>query len=440
MKTRTLHLSLVSLAAVTVAALLWNQFGMDSVLAIDAQSTYAVRAIDDRLSGGNSVASVRKENDTLVMDCTIKAGYEWPYCEMAIELEKAPAGVDLSRYDSVKLWIHYQGPEPKQQVRFFVLNFNPAYSKLSEAESAKVEEIFYDPSVDNPLEVKLSQFTVASWWSNEHSIPIQHAGIEFSNVTSVQVATGGQVMTGEHRIVVDRIEFHGKLIPPATFRLAVIGLWLLAAFGYLLAYASATRRALLNTQRSKLSLQRINEALRLESNTFQRMARRDPLTGILNRQGLGDELVRIARKGEDKLFPLSLVFMDIDHFKRINDQYGHNVGDQVIKDIAEVVKADIQRHDLFARWGGEEFLLICPSTEPHEARRIAERLRHLIATREWPAGIRVTSSFGVAESLAGEDLIDSIKRADEAMYRAKRKGRDRVELQLASTDTEGVAA
>ena len=102
-------------------------------------------------------------------------------------------------------------------------------------------------------------------------------------------------------------------------------------------------------------------------------ARRDPLTGILNRQGLGDELTRAAKQGDDKFFPLSVVFMDIDHFKRINDEHGHGVGDQVIKDIANVVKGDIQRSDLFARWGGEEFLLICPGTQPHEAQAIAER-------------------------------------------------------------------
>jgi len=434
------HRLLATLIVVTVAAMVWNQFGMETVLAIDADSRYAVYAIDDRNSGGNSVASVRRENGKLVMDCRINSGYEWPYCEMSFELVRPPGGVDLSRYDTVKLWVQYEGPEPKQQVRFFVKNYNPAYSSLKDSESAKVEEIFYDPSANHPLEVKLSQFTVASWWSNEHAIPIQHAGIEFENVTALQVATGGQVMTGDHRIWVERIEFRGKLVPPGTFRLAVIALWLLGLMVYLVVYAAATRRALLRSRRSTLSLQRINEALRLESHAYQRMARRDPLTGLLNRQGLGDELMHAASQDEQQLFPLSLVFIDIDHFKRINDMYGHTVGDQVLKDMANVVRNDIQRSDLLARWGGEEFLLICPRTEPHEARRIAERLRLAIASRQWPRGLRVTSSFGVAESLAGEDLIESIKRADTAMYRAKQQGRDRVELQLAPAPPEDAVA
>jgi diguanylate cyclase (GGDEF)-like protein len=186
-----------------------------------------------------------------------------------------------------------------------------------------------------------------------------------------------------------------------------------------------------DTHRSKLTLERLNATLRLERKSLQRMARRDPLTGILNRQGLGEELVRAAERGDDQFFPLSVVFMDIDHFKRINDEHGHAVGDEVIKELAETVQRDIQRSDLFARWGGEEFILICPGTGPSEAQAIAECLRRSIATRRWPRGLHVTSSFGVAESHAGEDLVESIRRADEAMYQAKQKGRDRVELHLA---------
>jgi diguanylate cyclase (GGDEF)-like protein len=278
--------------------------------------------------------------------------------------------------------------------------------------------------------VRLSQFTVASWWSNEHNIAVQHAGPEFGNVVAMQVSTGGKVLPGPHRITVERIEFRGKLIAPATFRLGVIAFWMLVVIAYLFGYAARTRRQLVATHRSKLTLERLNATLRLERKSLQRLARRDPLTGVLNRQGLGEELVRAAERGDDQFFPLSVVFMDIDHFKRINDEHGHAVGDEVIKNLAETVRHDIQRGDLFARWGGEEFILICPGTEPAQAQAIAERLRRSIASRQWPQGLHVTSSFGVAESHAGEDLVESIRRADEAMYRAKQKGRDRVELHL----------
>jgi len=211
----------------------------------------------------------------------------------------------------------------------------------------------------------------------------------------------------------------------------VLGLWMLGLFCHVVIDGAATRRRLQEAEKNHLSLQRINQALRLESEAYQEMARRDPLTGVLNRAGLGEALAQVAARDDERLFPLSLVFIDVDHFKSINDQHGHEVGDRVLGEVAAVVQTDIQRNDLFARWGGEEFLLICPQTLPADAQAIAERLRQRISTRRWPVGLSVTASFGVAEARAGEELADSIRRADEAMYRAKRNGRDRVELQLA---------
>ncbi|HEX6705976.1 MAG TPA: GGDEF domain-containing protein [Albitalea sp.] len=440
MNTRNLRPLLICLVAATAVALLWHRFGMDTTLEIGAHSPYHMQAVDDRSNGGRSVATLRRDGGKLVLDCEIRTGYDWPYCELGVTLKQAPAGIDLSGYDTMRLWVRYDAPQPGQQLRIFLTNFNPAYSQVDVEGSAKVVELQYAPGrAAWPLEVKLSQFTVASWWSNEHPIAVEHAGTELTNVTAVQVSTGGTVVPGAHRITVERIEFHGKLIPAATFRLLIIAAWVLAVFAFLLFDAVAARRALRASTRSQLSLRRVNEALRLQSQNYEALARRDPLTGILNRRGLGDELVRVAGRGDDSLFPLSLVFIDIDHFKRINDEHGHAVGDQVLREVAQVIKADIQRTDLFARWGGEEFLLICPHTEPHEVYRVAERLRQRIAERMWPGGIRLTSSFGVADSVAGEDFAEGIRRADEAMYRAKQGGRDRVELQLIGGDGQAAA-
>ena len=141
--------------------------------------------------------------------------------------------------------------------------------------------------------------------------------------------------------------------------------------------------------------------------------------------------MRIVRLGEGQTFPMTLVFIDIDHFKRINDAHGHDTGDQVIRGLAQLVRSAVQRDDLFARWGGEEFLLVfrdTPGVKGRVDRRAPARAhRH---RPPGPASLRVTCSFGVAEWHRGEDLNDGIKRADEAMYRAKQEGRDRVEIEL----------
>jgi diguanylate cyclase (GGDEF)-like protein len=106
----------------------------------------------------------------------------------------------------------------------------------------------------------------------------------------------------------------------------------------------------------------------------------------------------------------------------------------VIQGLAQLVRSAVQRDDLFARWGGEEFLLVFRDTPGVEGRNIAERLRERISSAQWPDGLHVTCSFGVAEWHRGEDLGDGIKRADEAMYRAKQHGRDRVEIELEARD------
>jgi len=143
-----------------------------------------------------------------------------------------------------------------------------------------------------------------------------------------------------------------------------------------------------------------------------------------------------VRLGEDDAFPMTLVFIDIDHFKRINDGLGHDTGDQVIRGLAELVRSAVQREDLFARWGGEEFLLVFRDTPGPNGAAIAERLRERIADAAWPADLRITCSFGVAEWHRGEDLNEGIKRADEAMYRAKKGGRDRVEIELDAAESQ----
>jgi diguanylate cyclase (GGDEF)-like protein len=425
---RRLNRLLFVLVGLTLLLLAWNQFGMESSMVVDASSPYRVDAVDDRGEGGASVARLRREANANVLDCEIRQGYAWPYCEITFTLSKEPAGVDLSRYDRVRLWLRAEGPEPQQQLRFFLRQFNAAYSKAGDPNSMKVQEIVYDPSHSPaPLEVRLSQFAVASWWATEHLLPVQLAGPEFDNVVAIDVSTGGNVVPGTHRIVVERIEFGGKLISTANFRLGVIAAWMALALGYLVQQTLQARRALRATRRSLSSLKRINEALQVQSASFAKLAQHDPLTGLLNRKGLGDELLRLGEARDDQVFPMSVALLDVDHFKQVNDQHGHAVGDQVLQLAANLIKDGIQRRDLVARWGGEEFVLLFPATPAAEAMLIAERLRMAMAAQEWPRGLRMTASFGVAEWSAGGELADAIDRADEAMYRAKQLGRNRVE-------------
>lgn len=149
----------------------------------------------------------------------------------------------------------------------------------------------------------------------------------------------------------------------------------------------------------------------------------DALTGLPNRR-YAEELLRGAERSHE---PFALVLFDIDHFKQINDRFGHSVGDVVLREVARVVSLEVRgRHDV-ARWGGEEFVLILPGADVWSAQLLAERVRRAIAAHVFEGGLRVTASFGVASSEPGG--VDAlVQRADTAMYISKDQGRDRVTI------------
>jgi two-component system cell cycle response regulator len=160
-------------------------------------------------------------------------------------------------------------------------------------------------------------------------------------------------------------------------------------------------------------------------------ALRDGLTATFNRRYFTDRLRTEMRFAERHDKALALLFVDIDHFKRINDTHGHQAGDQVLAAVAREMIATIRAEDVLARYGGEEFAIICREIEPEGARALGERLRIAVARQRYEhAGkvIPVTISVGVAVVRGPKDAQPLIAAADAAMYEAKRTGRDRVVL------------
>ena len=162
------------------------------------------------------------------------------------------------------------------------------------------------------------------------------------------------------------------------------------------------------------------------------MATTDPLTGILNRREgirrIQQEIARSTRKQQ----PLSVILADIDYFKRINDNYGHQAGDLVLQTIAASLAGALRSYDTICRYGGEEFLIMTPTTEPSKALETAERLRLVVAENPIEIGggktVKLTISLGVSSLQAGDSLDGLIYRADNALYIAKEEGRDQVQF------------
>ena len=163
---------------------------------------------------------------------------------------------------------------------------------------------------------------------------------------------------------------------------------------------------------------------------LEKLALTDPLTGILNRRAffeISEQILKISLRNKTSF---SILLLDIDFFKKVNDVYGHLVGDDILKYLVSTVSKEIRDSDVFARYGGEEFIVMLPDTDEDGARNLAEKMRESIELNPFACeklSVEVTVSIGVAE-LRGEKLLrDVIHRADEALYMAKANGRNRVE-------------
>lgn len=166
-------------------------------------------------------------------------------------------------------------------------------------------------------------------------------------------------------------------------------------------------------------LKQVNERLRVLSET-------DPLTGLANRARLNEavqaELERARRSGR----PFAVILFDLDHFKAVNDDFGHLVGDRVLTDFSRILSTHIRRYDMAGRWGGEEFLILCPDTDAASAATLAQRICQTVRGHAFETGRRQSVSAGVAACEEGSGPENLIGRADQALYGAKEAGRDRV--------------
>jgi len=162
------------------------------------------------------------------------------------------------------------------------------------------------------------------------------------------------------------------------------------------------------------------------TNSLQRLATTDHLTGAYNRRRFGEAIKYEIHRAVRYADTLSLIMFDLDHFKKINDTYGHNAGDEVLKTVADRVKDNIRVTDIFARVGGEEFTILVPATGLEGAKVVADKLRQSIESHAFETVGIVTASFGVAEFERDEAIDALIKRADNALYEAKEHGRNRV--------------
>jgi two-component system, cell cycle response regulator len=198
-----------------------------------------------------------------------------------------------------------------------------------------------------------------------------------------------------------------------------------------------------------LRIKSLQDQLRATKSQLEKLSVTDGLTGLFNHRHFQERLADEFRRAQRYADPVSLIMLDLDHFKEVNDKYGHPFGDRVLRETAQLIRSSIRDPDICSRYGGEEFSIILPKTHLQGALAVSERIFHALRAKTYavedgapPAALRVTASIGVAfypsKDVTSPELL--VKFADEALYRAKREGRDTICLYQAQSYRYDVGA
>ena len=413
------------LIAITFGLLTWHHYGMNARYELTggryAQKVQDDGTIDAPVGERRTLRGAERElRCTVGEDIKAKTG-----CSLFIDIIKGAgeAGIDLTGFDELSIELDYHGPG-MGKFGVVLIDSEDGLTDPARWETFKRSEVYgLELPADGKLIVPLRWLGVPQWWRDMAKPPMEHSYVRIDNVVGFELSLASWTAPGEHRYTIQSIALRGKLISQSTLLLGVVAMWIVSALAGLGLTALSLRRQLNASDAERALLANINGALKLEARELAGQAYHDPLTGALNRQGLRAELMRTSTLMAD---PMSVVFVDLDYFKRINDTHGHAAGDEVLRTFTTVVGAGIRQSDRLVRWGGEEFLIVCPLTNAQQAAVLAENLRLALHKASWPLGMAVTASFGIAKHQKNADMSVVIKHADEALYNAKAAGRDRV--------------
>ena len=305
----------------------------------------------------------------------------------------------------------------------------------------KNEIIYYDSA---GKVTKQKEFGFGSDTLFKHEFPMDYQGAAFDH----KIPLGQVTLYSNNQLVFDRVKY-GFILILINSIIKTIALWFIIYY-FIKKYlgqplkeftSKIHKQDVLSPQAIDLNLPwtDTNELLILKD-SYNQMIKRlnehkilsitDKLTGVFNRLKLDETLKDEINRSNRFKSSFGIIIIDIDYFKKVNDTYGHLVGDRVLIQSAKILKENIRKVDILGRWGGEEFMIICPETDYQGIIKVAESLREIISKYEFPTVGNISASFGV--SMYGGDVNkdEIIARADNALYKAKANGRNRVEGNL----------
>jgi diguanylate cyclase (GGDEF)-like protein len=305
--------------------------------------------------------------------------------------------------------------------------YDSALYRKNDETSLKFNEIEFIPTKEPyPAVFVPQEFRVAGWWVSQNEINVHKARVDLSNIPLIEIQTGTNAPLGYGGWEIKGLRFKGKKISQVDLVTTLVALWFVTFLIILIIrFFDYSRERAMNRKKQE-ELKKNLIALEIEKSEYEKSSKEDPLTGCLNRAGFSGVLLREQEKLNRTGTPVSFMIFDIDHFKNVNDTYGHLVGDEVLVNLAKLVQGMIRNTDSLVRWGGEEFVILSDDTSIQNAAFLAEKLRKAIEASTLITQQQVTCSFGVTEMVPGEDPKSLIARADKALYSSKENGRNRV--------------
>ncbi len=334
-------------------------------------------------------------------------------------------GKNFRDFDALEYSLAYEGTASR--IRLSLRTFDPDYAEVGDVHSTKFLSVTVPVAeLNQPFEVKLSEFSVASWWLRQRNARRQWSLPEFDNVVVVGVDI---IEPGVHRVRVDKIVLISQWIRTENLLIALLGFWMMVFLASgLLSFFRLYRRAQYERHLVTI-LEARQQRWEAESRDLREMADIDPLTGIYGRAGV-DPFIRQVFGSMGTNVELGAMLLDIDHFKELNDKWGHDMGDRVLRAFAAAIAANLRDEDIFARWDGEKFLVICRNRTEETLLHFAEKLREITAryTFGGDAELKITVSIGTTMARKGDRFEIVMHRLHDALLRAKEGGRDRVEF------------
>ncbi|MGB5447260.1 MAG: GGDEF domain-containing protein [Psychromonas sp.] len=421
-------------AILSLSLVSWQHYGMNHILDVFPDSNHTILASGDEIYGGHSKSSLIKTVNGVLLHCETKPSPGWPFCNLEVNISDSNRqGINLEQYDHLLLTFKHQS-SVQDTVLVYLINTESQESQSSNLIETSDRYIHKNnmttilPTSGRSIyRLPLKNFSVPSWWLLKNNLTGKDAEPNLNNVTTLSIATGDSNATRSVDILLEKVQFTGKWITANSLYLYIIFTWItIITINALYRVYQLAEQLKINRQHNK-KLEEINSFLSIQKEEFEALAKTDPLTGLYNRAGTRELLQRMQ---DDLDGEYSLIMFDIDHFKMINDTYGHEIGDSILCSLAKCITAHMRETDHVARWGGEEFIILCSNTKLLNAAVVANNLRQQIANTPLIKQISVTCSFGVSQYQ--NDIKDSIQSmfevADVAMYTAKKMGRNRVEI------------